>query len=101
MPRVHHMVLLRFKPSMTEEKIRTLWTDLDALRKVIPGIVYFRGGPYSSPEGLNQGFTHGFLMTFTDTPSRDNYLTHPEHEKLKQGVLPFVDNVVAFDFAEE
>jgi len=33
-----------------------------------------------------------------DGASRDGYLTHPEHEKIKQLLLANVDSVLAFDF---
>ena len=100
MSRVHHMVLLRFKPSATADTIARLFPELAALKATIPGIVHFSGGLYDSPEGLNQGFTHGFLMTFENAAARDHYLAHPEHELVKQKFLPLVDNVVAFDYAE-
>jgi len=100
MSRVHHMALLRFKPTATEEKVQALWTALAVLKQKLPGILYFAAGPYASPEGLNQGFTHGFLMTFVDAAARDSYLVHPEHERVKENFLPFVENVVVFDFAE-
>ena len=73
-----------------------------ALREKIPGMLSFAGGPYSSPEGLNRGFTHAFVMTFRDERSRDAYLPHPEHEKVKETVLGAldggIDGVIAFDF---
>jgi hypothetical protein len=74
---------------------------LDALRRSLPGFLSCTGGPYSSPEGLNQGYTHGFVMTFVDAASRDHYLTHPDHEKLKRAFLPDLEGVVAFDFEGE
>jgi hypothetical protein len=41
-------------------------------------------------------------MTFEDAASRDAYLPHPEHEKVKESVLAILDGgldgVVAFDF---
>src|SRR5947207_13423932 len=93
---VHHLVLLRFKPGQ-DSVAPKLWTALAALQK-LPGMLGFRYGPNSSPEGLNQGFTHGFVMTFRDAAARDAYLAHPEHEKVKADFLPSVDNVLVFDF---
>jgi hypothetical protein len=58
----------------------------------------FRAGVNSSPEGLNQGFTHGFVMAFDDATARDEYLVHPDHEKVKERFLPLVENVLVFDF---
>ena len=78
-----------------------LTVALERLRKVVPGFIYLSGGPYSSPEGLNQGYTHGFLMTFASAAARDVYLSHPDHEKVKQTFLPDLAGVVAFDFEAE
>lgn len=98
MPKIKHIVLLNFKKGTPDAKIQTIFRDLEALKKVIPGILDFSGGPYSSHEGLNQGYTHGFVMTFDSAAARDGYLPHPEHEKVKSAILPLVDGVVAFDY---
>jgi hypothetical protein len=92
--------LLKFRPDTTERTVAELFQALADLRKTIPGIEHFCGGPYSSPEGLNHGFTHGFVMTFASPAARDGYLTHPEHEQVKARFLPGVANVIAFDFEE-
>ena len=99
MAHVHHMVLLKMKPGKAE-RTRELFPALAELKRRIPGIVHFSGGAYRSPEGLNQGYTHGFLMTFTDAAARDHYLTHPDHEQVKQTFLPDVESVIAFDYEE-
>ncbi|HAX89107.1 MAG TPA: hypothetical protein DCY91_23285 [Cyanobacteria bacterium UBA11370] len=78
MPTIQHMVLVQMKPEVTAEKITELFEALAQLKQLIPGITYFSGGPYSSPEGLNQGYTHGFLMTFESVEARNTYLWHPD-----------------------
>ena len=98
MPQIQHMVLLKFKPEVTPEKIKDLFEQLAQLQQLIPGITYFSGGEYSSNEGLNQGYTHGFLMTFESVEARDAYLPHPEHERVKSALLECIDSVLAFDF---
>ncbi|SRR4028119_715751 len=98
MTKIQHMVLLKIKPEVTPEKITDLFNQLAELQQLIPGITYFSGGPYSSSEGLNQGYTHGFLMTFESIDARDIYLPHPEHERVKAALLQCIDGVIAFDF---
>lgn len=102
MPQIKHAVILKFKPGVTPAKIQQNFAALAALREKIPGLLDFSGGPYSSPEGLNKGFTHGFIMTFADAASRDAYLPHPDHEVVKNMILPDldggVDGVIAFDW---
>jgi hypothetical protein len=98
MGKMQHMVVLQFKPG-EDGQWQPLYTALERLGKKL-GVVHCGGGPYQSSEGANQSFTHGFLMTFANAAARDQYLTHPEHEQIKQQYLPFVANVVAFDFEE-
>jgi len=92
---MNHIVLLSFKDSA---KAAPLFAALGELRKKVPGITSYSHGDYSSPEGLNRGYTHAFVYVFRDAAARDGYLIHPDHEKLKDEFLPFVEQVVAFDF---
>ena len=96
------MVLLRVRPDVRAPEIERTFQSIGALDARIPGIRSYSWGPYSSPEGMNKGFTHGFCMTFTDAAARDAYLPHPEHEKVKKSVLAILDGgldgVIAFDF---
>jgi hypothetical protein len=98
MAKVKHIALLRFKDSTTPEQIDKVFEDLMDLSESIPGIEDYVAGPNISPEGLNDGFTHGFVMTFQDAAARDAYLPHPDHEALKARVLPLVEKAVVFDF---
>ena len=98
-----HMVLLRVREDVPEEQIDRVFAALAGLKGRIPGLLSFSGGPYRSPEGLARGFTHGFCMTFSDAKSRDAYLPHPEHEKVKAMIFPLLegglDGALAFDYA--
>ena len=94
---VQHIVLVKFKAGQ-DSRAAALFTALGALKQKLPGRLGYRHGANVSPEGLNQGFTHGFVMTFADAAARDQYLIHPEHEKVKAEFLPILDNVIVFDF---
>lgn len=98
MPQIQHMVLFQIKPEVTPEEITKLFSRLAELQQLISGITYFAGDPYSSPEGANQGYTHGFVMTFESVEARDAYLPHPEHERVKSVLLANIDRAIAFDF---
>ncbi len=104
MPQFKHIVLMRFKPQTTREEIAEIFEALDALQEKIPGILDIASGPYESPEGLNKGFTHAFIVTFEDMESRDAYLEHPEHEPVKQLIVNQLAgglaDVIAFDFRD-
>jgi hypothetical protein len=94
---VKHVVVFKYKQTATPEQIEQVTTAFKALKGKIPGIVSFEYGTNNSPEKLNKGFTHVYLLTFTDAAARDAYLPHAEHKKFgellgKLGVLeePFV-----------
>lgn len=101
---VHHVVLFRFRSDLPEGAVEEVFAELRGFRQSIPGITGFQGGAYSSPEGLAQGFTHGFTMTFADAASRDAYLPHPLHQAVVAKLLPMLEGglqgVVAFDFID-
>jgi hypothetical protein len=97
---IHHLVLLRFNADVSPEALAEIFMALNGLRHSIPGLLSFAGGPYSSPEGMNRGFTHSFAMTFTDAAARDTYLPHPEHRRFGQllGQLGILDDAFVVDY---
>ena len=98
MSKVKHIGLVKFKEGTSEEQINDLFSQLLDLSESVAGIEDYVSGPNTSPEGLNEGFTHGFVMTFTDAAARDAYLPHPDHERAKQTFLPLIDKIVILDF---
>jgi hypothetical protein len=98
MAKVKHIALLKFKDGTPSEDTDKVFDNLMDLSETVPGIEDYVSGPNNSPEALNQGYTHGFIMTFQDVAARDAYLTHPEHDRFKKEVLPHVDAVLVFDF---
>jgi hypothetical protein len=77
---VRHVVVFRFKPDASAEKIRQITEAFAALKGQIPGILAFEHGVNNSPEKLDQGFTHVYQLTFTNAAARDAYLPHPAHK---------------------
>ncbi len=98
MAKIKHIALFRFKEGTTEDQITGIFDSILDLTEEIPGIEDYVAGPNNSPEGLNQGYTHGFILTLSDAGARDGYLSHPEHEKIKALLLPHAESVLAFDF---
>lgn len=96
-----HIVVMKMKPETTAEEIDAIFAALKNLldSNLIPGLLEFSGGPYDSPEGLNKDFTHAFSMKFQDRESRDAYFPHPEHEKVKDMIVPKIADVLCFDYA--
>lgn len=94
---VKHVVVFKYKATATAAQIEEVTNAFKALKAKIPGITSFEYGVNNSPENLNKGFTHVYLLTFSNAVARNNYLPHPEHKKFGEllgrlGVLeePFV-----------
>ena len=98
MAKVKHMGLLKFKDGTSEDEINRIFDELMDISENIPGIEDYVSGPNSSPEGLSDGFTHAFVMTFSDAAARDAYLPHPDHEKFKAAAIPHIEKVLVVDF---
>lgn len=101
---VNHLVLFRFRSDVPAQAIEALFAELRLLQQEVAGITGFQGGAYRSGEGLSQGFTHGFCMTFQDEAARDAYLPHPAHQRVVEKLIPMLEDglkgVVAFDFVD-
>lgn len=97
---VKHVVVFKYKADATPEQIEQVTAAFKALKSKIPGIVSFEYGVNNSPENKNQGFTHVYMMTFTDAAARDAYLPHPEHKNFGALLtkLPIVQDVFVVDF---
>ncbi len=93
-----HYGMFQFKDGVSEEQIENSFNTMMAMVGKIPGLLNMEHGPYDSSEGLNDGFTHGFIMTFDSPESREAYLPHPIHEEVKDIVIPLLEKVVVFDF---
>ncbi len=94
---VKHIVIFKYKSSATVQQISQVTEAFKNLKIKISGIISIEYGVNNSPENLNKGFTHVYLLTFANLRARDQYLPHPEHKKFGEllselGVLeePFV-----------
>jgi hypothetical protein len=98
MSEVKHFGVFEFQPEVTAQQVNDCFSALKGMVGKIPGLEEVLCGPYESDEGLNDGFTHGFVMTFESPEARDAYLPHPEHELVKDLVLPRLARIIVFDF---
>ena len=96
---IDHVVLLALRADVTDAALARFEQLLAALPERIDGIESVRFGPSTSPEGLEQGYGYGFLITFTDQHARDRYLPHPEHEPVSTLAQQLAEGVLVFDIA--
>jgi hypothetical protein len=93
-----HVVLFKFKPEATKEQIAEIVAGFQALPQKVDGITAFEWGTNNSPEGLNEGFTPSFVVSFKDAKSRDAYLPHPAHKDFVSILLPRLEKVLVIDY---
>ncbi|MFD1198236.1 Dabb family protein [Brucella gallinifaecis] len=99
---LRHIVLVKFRSDVEETSINAALDQIVALREKIAGITAISTGANVSPEGLEKGFRHGFVVDFLDEASRDSYLTHPDHviagSELVRLADGGIDGILVFDY---
>ncbi len=77
---------------------------LNALRRKAVEIDEWSGfqcGVNNSPEGLDQSFTHGFVVTYPDRDAVQRYRNGQDAEELRGVFAPLVERVFVFDLEVE
>ena len=95
---LRHVVLFKFKPTATEAQIKMVEETFKQLPATIKTIKAFEWGKNNSPEGLNEGLTHCFLVTFASEKDRDEYLPHPAHKAFVEKLGGLLDKAVVVDY---
>ena len=98
---VQHIVLFKFKPETTPEKMKEIVAAFEALPSKIKEIKGFKWGTNNSPENLNKGLTHAFILTFDNEKDRDAYLPHPAHKAFGGIVGAWLADVTVVDFTDQ
>ena len=94
-----HVVLFKFKPTAPKGSVEAIENAFRALCAELPFVRGFEFGRNSSPEGLDERFTHCFIVTFDRPEDRDAYLPHPAHQAFCQRYLdPALEKVCVVDF---
>ena len=95
---LRHAVYFSYTPETSKEKIEEIEAAFAKLQTSIPGIEAFEKGVNSSPEGINKGLTHAYLLTFYSNEARDAYLPHPEHVAFGELLSPHLQDVMVIDY---
>ncbi len=95
---LRHVVLFKFKDSATAEQVKAVEDAFRALPSKIKEIKDFEWGTNNSPEGLNQGLTHCFFVSFASEADREVYLPHPDHKAFVEVLGPVLDKVTVVDY---
>lgn len=96
-----HVVVFKFKETTTDAQVKQIVKDFGTLQDDIKEIIAYEHGTNVSPEGLDQGFTHVFLVTFKDKAGLDVYLPHPAHKAFVEKLLPLLEEPFVVDYVAE
>jgi Stress responsive A/B Barrel Domain len=98
---IQHIVLVRFRPEMTEGDIARLFTELHEIKGKVGGILAITAGKSQSPEQLERGYMHGFVVDFQNWDALQSYQDHPDHKsfgaRLVQAAIGGLDGILVFD----
>lgn len=95
---LRHVVLFKFKEDADQAAIDKAVAAFEALPAKIPQIKEFEWGTNNSPEGLNKGLTHCFLLTFESEEDRAIYLPHPDHKAFGALLGDILEDVTVVDY---
>ena len=95
---LRHIVMFKFNDASSKEEVQKVVDAFRSLKVSIPQVTAFEYGTNNSPEGLENGFTHCFLVTFKSEADRERYLPHPKHQEFVEVLKPHLDKVQVFDY---
>jgi hypothetical protein len=95
---LRHVVMFQFKATSSPEDIQKVVDEFRALPTKIPQIADFEYGKDNSPEGLADGFSHCFLVTFKSEKDRAAYLPHEAHLAFVEVLKPHLEKVLVIDY---
>jgi hypothetical protein len=94
---ISHVVLVswkRGKQIYAEELVRP---SVRGFVGTIPGVLAVVEGQSTSPEGLEDGYHYGFVVTFASPQARDAYLSDPNHRPVAEAIGAAAERIVVFD----
>jgi hypothetical protein len=98
---IRHVVHFKFKKEATPEQIQKVTDEFAALKKKIDVVELLEWGTNVSPEGLDKGFTHCWIVSFKTAKDRDAYLVHPAHKAFVAVLKPILEEPFVVDFVPQ
>ncbi|KAL2022811.1 hypothetical protein VTK56DRAFT_4627 [Thermocarpiscus australiensis] len=105
---VTHTVLFQFKANLKADDVKAACARFLALKQEClhparnePYIRSLKGGKDNSPEGLQNGMTHGFVVEFASAEDRDYYVTKdPAHLAFAKSLEGLLEKATVVDFID-
>jgi len=100
---IRHIVLIRFRPEVTEAAITAIFDDLRSIKGQVPGLSAICAGRSESPEQIERGYLHGFTVDFSDWVALAAYQAHPDHKRVGAALVAHaqggLDGILVFDLS--
>ncbi|MEC7964819.1 MAG: Dabb family protein [Pseudomonadota bacterium] len=98
---IRHIVLINFRAEVSEQEISQMFSALPVLQDFLPGMGAITAGRSDSPEQMERGYMHGFVVDFDSWQSLQAYQDHPKHQalgaKLVAAAEGGIDGILVFD----
>lgn len=98
---IRHIVLTKFKSEVSEETISGIYSGLAAVCKKLPGAQNFTGGRSESPEQIERGYMHGFVVDFESWDALQAYTDNEDHKalgaQLVENAIGGIDGILVLD----
>jgi hypothetical protein len=99
---LRHVVIFKFKETGSKAAVDSVVSSFMGLARKIPVIKSMEWGLNGSPENFHQGFTHCFVLTFSNKNDRDEvYQKHPAHMEFQKVLGPHMEKVFVVDYEAE
>lgn len=95
---LRHLVLFTFKATSSKEEVSNIVKQFASLYGKVPQVKKFEWGLNISPEHLDQGFTHCFMLTFSAEKDLADYQLNPAHKQFQSVLKPLMDKVFVVDY---
>ncbi|KAL2057026.1 hypothetical protein ABVK25_002765 [Lepraria finkii] len=101
-----HIVLFQFKPQTAVQDVcRRMLALKDQCMHPTTNKPYIKtsvGGKDNSPEGIQHGITHGFVMEFENIEDRDFYVTEdPVHQWFVKSIGDVIEKAQVIGFTPD
>ncbi|EAO7713773.1 Dabb family protein [Salmonella enterica] len=95
---IRHILLIRFTDLAMADQVAETLNAFLKIPEYVHGVMNVECGKNDSREGKNEKFSHCVLMTFYNETARQEYLSHPEHIRLKKIFRPILESIIVFDY---
>ena len=93
---IKHLVLMKFKTDIREDKFLQLEKKLSAIPSQIPEVKGYHFG--LDVVRSQRSYDFGLAADFDDLQSLECYQNHPEHQKVLSLLKELCEDIIAVDF---